>query len=49
MWVNDVERESGGRDVKSVEFAVGPCVATDGAVTKNGGRTVCNICHSAIL
>ena len=44
MWINDVERESGGRDVKSVEFAV-DCVVRGGAVTESERTTASNICH----
>ena len=42
--INDVERESGGLDVKSVEFAV-DCVVRGGAVTESERTTAVNICH----
>ena len=48
MWINDGERESGGLDVKSVEFAV-DCVVGGGGVTESEGSTAFNICHPAIL
>ena len=48
MWINDGERESVGRDVKSVEFTV-DCVVGGGAVTESEGTTALNICHPAIL
>ena len=48
MWINDVERESGVVDVKSVEFAV-DCVAGGGAVTESEGTTVDNKCHPTSL
>ena len=49
MWINDVERESVGVDVKSGEFAV-DCVVRGSAVTESERRTtVLNICHSAII
>ena len=49
MWINDGERESGGVDVKSVEFAV-DCVVRGGAVTESERRTtVFNICHTTLI
>jgi hypothetical protein len=48
MWINDVERESVGRDVKSGEFAV-DCVVRGGAVTESERTTVVNICHPTII
>ena len=49
MWINDVERESGVRDVESVEFAV-DCVVRGGAVTESERRTtVFNICHTTMI
>ena len=48
MWINDVERESVGLDVKSVEFAL-DFVVRGGAVTESERTTVLNICHSAII
>jgi len=47
MWINDVE-ESGGADVKSVEFAV-DSVGGGGAVAKSERTTEVNICHAAII
>ena len=48
MWINDVERESVGVDVKSVEFAV-DCVVGGGGVTESERTTGLNICHSTSL
>jgi len=48
MWINDVERESVGVDVKSGEFAV-DCVVRGGAVTESERTTVVNICHPTII
>jgi len=48
MWINDVERESVGVDVKSGEFAV-DCVVRGSAVTESERTTVLNMCHSAII
>ena len=49
MWINDVERESGGLDVKSGEFAV-DCVVRGGAVTESEKRTTAlNICHPTLI
>ena len=45
MWINDVERESGGVDVKSEEFAV-DCVVGGGAVTESERTTALNNCHT---
>ena len=44
MWINDVERESVGLDVKSGEFAV-DCVVRGGAVTESEGTTGMNTCY----
>jgi len=46
MWINDGERESVGRDVKSVEFTV-DCVVGGGAVMESERSTADNMCHSA--
>ena len=48
MWINDVERESTGLDVKSIECAI-HFVVGGGAVTESEGTTVSNICHPTIL
>ena len=48
MWINDVERERVGRDVKSGEFAF-DCVVRGGAVTESERTTVVNICHPTII
>ena len=48
MGINDGERESGGRDVKSVKFTV-DCVVKGGAVTESERTIVPNKCHPAIL
>ena len=47
MWINDDERESGGRDVKSGKVAV-DCVAGAGAVAKSERSTVSYICHPTL-
>ena len=44
--INDVERESGGVKVKSVEFTV-DCVVGGGAVMESERTTGINTCHSA--
>ena len=50
MWINDVERESVGFDVKSIEFTVGcVSVAGGGTATESERTTVFNICHPANL
>ena len=47
MWINDVERKSIGRDVKSVEFTV-DCVVVGGTVTESERTTGYNICHPTL-
>ena len=48
MWINDVERESVGVDVKSVEFTV-DCVAGDSAVTGSERTSGHYICHPSTI